>query len=121
MTGTEGENLAAAFLTKKGYRLLERNYRTSFGEIDMIAQEAETLVFVEVKARSTRGFGLPYEAVDRRKQGKMSRVALAYLSWKRIENCPCRFDVVSIINDAGHIEITLFRNAFEWVCESSCR
>ena len=119
LTGAKGEEIAAKFLLKKGYRILDRNYRTPLGEIDIIAREGETLVFVEVKTRSSAQFGPPQLAVNHRKQVKMTHVALTYLSHRKITHSPCRFDVVAIRNHwkgAGNgrePEIELIRNAFE--------
>jgi putative endonuclease len=106
--GETGEIAAVEFLRKAGYRILARNYKTPLGEIDIVAQDGETLVFIEVKARSTSSFGSPGEAVDRKKQGKIGRVALYYLSEKRIKPSSCRFDVVVIFNG-----IHLVKNAFD--------
>ncbi|MBI3803307.1 MAG: YraN family protein [Nitrospirae bacterium] len=113
MTGREGEKIAAEFLLKKGYRILERNFRTRFGEIDIIAQDGKMLVFVEVKARSSDQFGAPQLAVNTKKQVKMSRVALAYMSQKKMDACECRFDVVGIRAQMGAPRIEHFRDAFE--------
>lgn len=114
MTGAEGERIAAEFLLKQGYRILERNFRTALGEIDIVAQDGKMLVFVEVKARSGDRFGAPQFAVDRRKQAKMSRVALAYLSRKKVDTSECRFDVVGIIQDPnGTTSIEHLKDAFE--------
>lgn len=106
--------MAAEFLLKQGYRILERNFRTVLGEIDIVAQDGKTLVFVEVKARSGARFGAPQFAVDARKQAKMSRVALAYLSRKKIDPSECRFDVVGITRDSsGATLIEHLKDAFE--------
>ncbi len=114
MTGAEGEKIAAEFLLKQGYRILERNFRTALGEIDIVARDGKILVFVEVKARSGTHFGVPQSAVDARKQAKMSRVALAYLSQKRIDTSECRFDVVGIIRGpSGTTSIEHLKDAFE--------
>lgn len=113
MTGPEGEEIAADFLKKRGYRILERNFKTSLGEVDLIAREGKTLVFVEVKARAGETFGPPQSAVDIRKQTKISRVALSYLSNMKIEACSCRFDVVAVLKKPDGIQVELFRNAFE--------
>lgn len=114
MTGAEGEKIAADFLSKQGCRILERNFRTALGEIDLIAQDGKTLIFVEVKARSGARFGVPQMAVDLRKQSKMNRVALLYLSQKKIEGRECRFDVIAITQRLnGDPAIEHFKNAFE--------
>ncbi|HIE65081.1 MAG: YraN family protein [Nitrospira sp.] len=115
MTGKEGEDIAAQYLLEHGYRLLVRNYRTKSGEIDIIAREGNTLVFIEVKARSGTRFGLPQDAVDLRKQTKLSRVALGYLRHKKVRPCDCRFDVVAVVACAGRYKVDLFRNAFDFL------
>ncbi|MFQ5543770.1 MAG: YraN family protein [Nitrospiria bacterium] len=117
ITGLEGEEVAASFLKRRGYRILERNYRTSFGEIDIIATEDDVLVFVEVKARSGTGFGPPEASIDFRKQKKLSRVALAYLSRKKNMTCPCRFDVVAVLKENGQCRVRLIQDAFEMSIE----
>lgn len=108
--GDEYEKRAVEFLEGRGYRILERNYRNRYGEIDIIAKDGEYLVFVEVKYRRTAVEGLPVEAVDPRKQHKITRVAMYYCGQKGIsEYTPMRFDVVSILGE----DITLYQNAFE--------
>jgi putative endonuclease len=114
VTGAEGEKIAAEFLLKQGYQILERNFRTALGEIDIVALDGKMLVFVEVKARSGVRFGAPQFAVDARKQAKMSRVALAYLSQKKMNASQCRFDVVGIVRGLnGATSIEHLKNAFE--------
>lgn len=113
-TGPYGEEIAASFLQAQGYEIIERNYRKRFGEIDIIAEDGEALVFIEVKTRKSNRFGSPLEAVDIRKQQKMSRVALAYLNSFEITDRAARFDVVAILLQ-GNLppEIDLVKNAFE--------
>ena len=107
--GRKGELWACRYLKKEGYRILERNYTTKVGEIDIIAEEQGVLVFVEVKTRLNDAYGLPREAVDRGKQHKIIRVAQMYLL--RLPRLPvCRFDVVEVY---GKKEICLIRNAFD--------
>ncbi|MFY9269988.1 MAG: YraN family protein [Candidatus Manganitrophaceae bacterium] len=114
MKGKEGEDIAARFLTSRGYRIVERNYRTPLGEIDLIAHDGDVLVFVEVKSRSDSRFGSPQSAVDLRKQSKLTRVALTYLSRMKRDPKACRFDVVSIVGGSvGAFTIEHFTNAFE--------
>ncbi len=113
MNGKAGETIAAAFLKKQGYRILEQNFRCSYGEIDLIAWQGETLVFIEVKSRSSSKFGGPAGAVHFRKQGKMSRVAAVFLQRRGLDASPCRFDVVSVVMEAGETTVELFQNAFE--------
>jgi len=95
--GAEGETVAAEFLRRAGLRILERRYRTRLGEIDLIAEDGTVLVFVEVKARRGSGFGRPAEAVDRRKQQRLGRVATLYLQRRGWLERSCRFDVVEIL------------------------
>lgn len=92
----EGEDLAANFLTDQGYRVVKRNWRTKFGELDAVAMDGSTLVFVEVKTRTTSAFAAPELAVGYRKQVQIRRLAEAYLSICRPEYDTCRFDVVAV-------------------------
>jgi putative endonuclease len=111
--GRTGEDLAFKLLKKKGYHILERNYKSPLGEIDIIAREGKTLVFVEVKTRSTSDFGTAKWAVGPRKQRKVSMVALDYLKQRSLLEHPARFDVVAIDLDQEQEKIELFRNAFD--------
>lgn len=113
-SGDRGERLAADFLKKKGYKVVMMNYRTHIGEIDIIATEGDTLVFVEVKSRESVEFGEPFEAVDIRKRRKIANVALLYLKGLRLKKQPpCRFDVVSVRYESGSPRFDLIRDAFE--------
>lgn len=109
--GGRGEDMAVRFLKKKGYRILERNFRCPAGEIDIIARDGGTLVFVEVKTRTDSLFGHPIEAVHSRKRRKMREAALHYLSGRKEEE-PARFDVVSITMKTGGKEIEHIQDAF---------
>lgn len=115
--GNEGEREAARFLRRQGFRILARSYRTPLGEIDLIAADGTTTVFVEVKTRRSSQAGQPFEAVDRLKQLQLTKLALAYLKSKGWLEQPARFDVVSIVwSESGAApEITHYRNAFEAV------
>lgn len=107
--GMAYESLAAAFLQKKGYEILKRNYYSPHGEIDLIAKDGAYLVFVEVKYRADCRFGHPLETVDRRKQNRIRSAARRYLrerGWK--EETACRFDVVGMLKD----ELIHIENAF---------
>lgn len=115
-TGKKGEELAAAFLGEQGYRIVARNYRCIYGEIDIVAWEGETLAFVEVKSRRTGDYGSPQLAVDRKKQDKISRVALHYLAEHRLRECRARFDVAAVLLSPSQSRIELIRNAFELTC-----
>lgn len=112
-TGRLGEREAASFLEKKGYKVLERNYRCRFGEIDMIAREGATLVFVEVKTRATDRFGTPGESVDSRKQKKITLTAQYYIESNRLGEADMRFDVVGVEMRDGVFSFELIRDAFE--------
>ncbi len=112
--GKKGEDEAVHFLERSGYKILARNYRTRYGEIDIIAQEKDILVFIEVKNRSDKQFGLPEEAVTKYKQKQISKVALHYLCKNKINLVQCRFDVVAINNyeQEQKKRIKLIKNAF---------
>lgn len=102
--GKIGEKKAEEFLKKQGYKILETNYKTHNGEIDIIAKDKEYIVFVEVKTRSSNEFGLPAEAVDRKKQEKYVKVASEYLLKTKNTESACRFDVIGIENgEINHI------------------
>jgi putative endonuclease len=110
--GRAGEELAGEFLSKKGYKVLEKNYRTYFGEIDLIARDRDVIVFIEVKTRSDESFGRPFEAVHPRKREKMRKSALWFLKRFR-EEVPARFDVLSISVEDGNPRIEHIEDAFE--------
>lgn len=112
LLGKEGEDRAAHFLVGQGYKILERNYRTRAGEIDLIALHEGMVVFVEVKTRSSNAFGAPELAVTPQKQLRMVKAALGYLRFKKLHQMPCRFDVVAI-NSAAEKELELIQNVFE--------
>jgi putative endonuclease len=114
-TGKAGENIAAAYLKKNGYRIYEANFRCALGEIDLIAQEKKEMVFIEVKTRKSRELGYPEQAVGRRKQKKMSQLALWYLREKKLADIRARFDVVAITMLPEGNEIRLFKNAFDFI------
>jgi putative endonuclease len=111
--GKEGEELALKFLKKNGYRIVERNYRCRYGEIDIIARDGAVLVFVEVKARASGAFGLPAESVDARKQRHIINASTEYLAKNGLTDTPARFDVVSIEMGGGDASMELIRNAFD--------
>jgi len=110
--GRTGEDLAAKFLERKGYRILVRNYRKGCGEIDLIARDGECLVFVEVKTARSEEFGHPVQKVDARKQAQLGRVATAYFQEYGLENQESRFDVVTVVFRGGKATIQHYENAF---------
>ena len=113
--GRAGEDEAAAFLKKKGYVLAARNYRAKVGEIDIIAwQDAQTLVFVEVKTRQGCLFGTPAQAVDAHKRKKIILTATQYLRQRRLGDCFCRFDVIEVYAmPAAPWRVRHYEGAFE--------
>jgi putative endonuclease len=112
--GDEGERAAAKFLERRGYRILAYNYRTRLGEIDLIAEDKGTLVFIEVKVRATDRFGGPAMAITVAKQARIARLAQQFLTARRLEDRPCRFDAVLISgDDPSSQRIELVTAAFE--------
>ena len=111
--GKRGEELALRFLKRSGYKIIERNYVCKMGEMDIIAQEKDTLVFVEVKTRTSMAFGPPQLAVNPTKQMQLSKVALNFLKEKKREDVKARFDVVAIVLRPTGEEIELIRDAFD--------
>ncbi len=111
--GNSGEAVAVRYLKKKKYKILELNYRNKLGEIDIIAEDEGTIVFIEVKTRQTPSFGSPKEAVTKKKQRNISMVALSWLKSKKKIDAKARFDVISIIMNKKILDIELIKNAFE--------
>ena len=113
--GKSGEDLAATELVSRGYAIVDRRYRTTHGEIDIIARDGETLVFVEVRRRSSGEFGTAAESVTPAKQRRVIRMAVAYLSLQGLyDRCPVRFDVVGIDDlPDGTPRITVYPGAFD--------
>ena len=111
--GKRSENLAVWYLKKNGYKIMEQNYRTQLGEIDIIAKKKKTIVFVEVKSRKSIRYGNPKWAVTPQKQRKISMVALQYLKSIRQTDARARFDVVAITSNRDEPQIEIVKNAFE--------
>jgi putative endonuclease len=97
--GRRGEELAAVYLGRRGLRVVDRNCRSRLGEIDLVARDGPTLVFVEVKTRAGLSAVPPQVGVDARKQARLGRLALAYLARRRLGTVACRFDVVAVTLD----------------------
>ena len=112
VVGTKGENLARKTLKNKGFRVLARNHRTRLGEVDLVCRDGDTVVFVEVKARTSDEFGHPSEAVGHRKQAKLRNLAEEYVSAHDLEDSPVRFDVVSVRLDTDPPEVEHIPGAF---------
>jgi putative endonuclease len=113
--GKTGEDLACGELERRGYAIIARRHRCRSGELDVIARDGATLVFVEVKARNGHAFGDAAAAVTWQKRRRIVRLAGEYVMQHHLTDCPCRFDVVSIQFDAGRPVIEVFQNAFPGV------
>jgi putative endonuclease len=111
--GKTGEDRAVEDLERRGYAILARRYRTRQGEIDIVARDGETTVFVEVKARATGEFGTAAEAVTRRKQLQLASMARDYITRNQLTDTACRFDVVAIDGVGESAVITVYPNAFD--------
>jgi len=112
--GQEGESAAEEYLRHKGYRIVARNVRSSVGELDLVAEDGQVLVFVEVKARRTDAFGGAIHAVHQRKQAKLIQLAAQYLARHHLKDRPCRFDVVLLQGtNVKASQIEHIQNAFE--------
>lgn len=110
--GEYGERLARAFLVREGFRIIEANYRFHHGEIDIVAEEGDVLVFCEVKTRTNDRYGAPELALTALKQHQIRKVALGYLTVHNCHDRVCRFDVVAVRLGGEGPEITLYRDAF---------
>jgi putative endonuclease len=116
--GSLGEQAAVDFLKENGFIILARNYRVGrLGEIDIISLESEYICFIEVKTRTGMAFGLPCEAVNKKKQQNIMRLAQIYINDKKLINKPVRFDIVEVIADASNQNISIkkiniIKNAF---------
>ena len=111
--GKLGEDLACAELSRRGYAILARRYRTKYGEIDIVARDGSTIVIVEVKTRDGRAFGDGAEAVTGRKQRQMLRMGTDFLLRRKLADQPCRFDVVAVNIEGAVPRIEVYRNAFD--------
>ncbi|MDR0850247.1 MAG: YraN family protein [Christensenellaceae bacterium] len=111
-TGNIGEAIAEKILKDKGYKIITVNYTNKIGEIDIIAQQKDTIVFVEVKMRASLGRGTPREAVNTFKQRKIRQVAEAFLKSKRMLDVGCRFDCIEIVGSADKHTIEHLEGCF---------
>ncbi|MBP3284053.1 MAG: YraN family protein [Clostridia bacterium] len=115
--GNFGEDAAEKFLKRQGYKILERNYRCRFGEVDLVALEDGCLVFVEVKTRVSEKYGNPSNAVNGMKLQHMKKTALSYINYRRMGDYPARFDIAEVFADSGEKgfeikKIHLIKNIF---------
>jgi len=114
LIGQKGEDLAVQYLRKKNYNILLRNYRSPFGEIDIIGWDDDTLCFIEVRSRHSDWHGHPFESISKSKKRKILLTAKHYISKMDISDTACRFDVVSILpDDSGQYAIDMIQDAFE--------
>ncbi len=111
--GQKAEDLAARHLKRRGYKILTRNYRTRAGEIDIIAREGKSLVFIEVKGRQSTHYGSAKAAVTPRNQRQVAKVALWYLKETDQMDAKARFDVVAVTQTGADARIEIVRNAFQ--------
>jgi len=112
--GKTGEALALSYLQKQGYKIIEKNFRTKYGEIDIVGDDKGCISFVEVRSSNNTRFDSPEYSIDRTKQDKLARMALSYIKRGHLEDRDCRFDVVCIEEvDSKSPKIRLIRNAFE--------
>src|SRR5688572_12387591 len=110
--GEQGESLACEELEKLGYTVIERRYRTRFGEIDVIADDRGTVVFVEVKTKTDCTFSDPVESVTKQKQRRLVSMAEQYVAYRGLDATPCRFDVVTVDTSVTPPRITHYKDAF---------
>lgn len=111
--GSRGEEVAALYLVRHGYAILERNFRVPAGEIDIVAGQGDTVVFAEVKTRRSAACGYPAQAVDYHKQQKIILTAKWFLRQRHLEECPCRFDVLEVYVRGDTCRIRHIEGAFE--------
>lgn len=114
-TGRLGESIAKNYLLENGYSILETNYSTRYGEIDIIARDGREIVFIEVKTRRGVSFGYPREAVNRQKQLKIKNMAEYYILSKKLSNVKMRFDVIEVFIDQDNNakSVLILKDAFE--------
>ncbi len=112
--GAYGENIAMEYLLNKGYKLISKNFRSQFGEIDIIAKEKDLICFIEVKSRYNTNFGFPAQAISKNKQKRIKKTSLLFINKEKLFNLNIRYDVIEILlnyNDDSYI-INHLENAF---------
>jgi putative endonuclease len=110
--GIDGETMACEELEKLGYAIIERRYRTRFGEIDVIANDRGTVVFVEVKTKTDSSFADPVESITKQKQRRLVSMAEQYAAYNALDRTPCRFDVVTVDVSVAPAKVTVYKDAF---------
>jgi len=114
--GKAGEDLACLELQRQGYAILARRYRTRYGEIDIVARDGPTIVFVEVKARTSDRYGEPADSVTLHKQARISAMAEDFIARRGLSGAPCRFDVVTVrFGPAAALQVEVIKGAFDAV------
>jgi putative endonuclease len=114
--GKSGEEMACRELQRQGYAILARRYRTRYGEIDIVARDGPTIIFVEVKARTSDHYGDPTESVTLHKQARITAMAEDFIARRGLAGAPCRFDVVAVrFGVVGKLEVELIKGAFDAV------
>lgn len=119
--GQEGEDWATQFLNGIGFAILGRNWRFKQLELDIIAREKDTIVFVEVKTRTTNLHGEPSSAVTQKKQSKLARAAQTWISVNDCWQHPCRFDIICLVGSPSDFHVEHYRNAFDFPQTMGCR
>jgi putative endonuclease len=110
--GNYGEDRAAEYLADRGYEIIERNWRTGAGEIDLVTREAECLVFIEVKTRSGSGFGHPFEAITPNKVARMRRLAAQWAVARQVPAIKVRLDAIAVLVSGGRVHIEHLKDVF---------
>jgi putative endonuclease len=111
--GKIGEDIAVKFLSRKGYKILKRNYRYGHGEIDIIAMDKDVLIFVEVRMKLSDKFGSPEDSVTIKKREQLKKIASAFIQMNEVNFSECRFDVIGITFKDGKFNINHIENAFQ--------
>jgi putative endonuclease len=111
--GKIGEDIAVKFLSRKGYKILKRNYRYGHGEIDIIAMDKDVLIFVEVRVKFSDKFGTPEDSVTIKKREQLKKIASAFIQMNEVNFSECRFDVIGITFKDGKFNINHIENAFQ--------
>ena len=110
--GNKGESLAEDYIKRKGYNIIQRNYRCRLGEIDIIAKDDDTIVFIEVRTKQNENFGTPQDSVTSTKMSKISKTALSFIHEKNLSGFSYRFDFIAITFSQGKPNIEHIENAF---------
>lgn len=109
--GAKGEDIASSYLTSKGYRIIDRNFQTKLGELDIIAEKGEFIIFIEVKYRSNLSFGYPYEAVNSHKLFKLQKMVEVYMVTNKVKKQP-KVEVLSIWDENGETKIKHYTDLY---------